>query len=361
MRLFCGNIFFVFGFLAASVYAQPKAVLLTGGAGFIGSHVAVELLERDIPVVIVDDLENSKSVVLERIEAITGKQPRFYHIDVRSVEDLTQVFSENDIDAVVHLAGYKSVSESVAQPLKYYDNNLVSTISLLKVMEAFECRRLVFSSSAVVYGRPAYLPLDEQHSVSPTNPYGRTKLVIEQILEDVAKSNPEWRIIALRYFNPVGAHPSGLIGEDPQGIPNNLLPYILQVMVGRLPMLTVTGSDYETADGTGVRDYIHVVDLAKAHVAALKKTDRSERNFSVYNIGTGNGFSVLEMLRAVEGAAGQTIPYKLGNRREGDVATVFADTELARDELEWRAELGIEEMARDAVNWIQRNPMGYEK
>jgi UDP-glucose 4-epimerase len=356
LRIF--SVFFVL--LSGTIlHATGKTVLLTGGMGFIGSHIAVELLENHYDVIIADNLSNSKIVVLDRIESITGRKPAFYDIDIRDEAKLSGLFRNNDIFAVVHLAAFKSVKESVAKPRDYYDNNLASTLNLLKVMKEFDCRRIVFSSSATVYGSPKYLPLDENHPVNPVSPYGRTKLMNEEILRDEAASSPDLSVISFRYFNPIGAHESGLIGEDPQGVPNNLMPYILQVITGKLPFLTVNGVDYETKDGTGVRDYIHIVDLARAHLAAIRKMEISDLGFKIYNLGTGTGYSVFEILNAVSNASGSVIPHQVGARREGDVAEVFANPSKAETELNWKAEKGLESMAKDAINWIRKNPKGY--
>ena len=335
-------------------------VLLTGGAGYIGSHSAVELLAAGHEAVIADDLSNASEKAVARVEQISGKSVRFYRIDINDRSALRRVFAENRIDAVMHFAGFKAVGESVREPLKYYRNNLGSTLSLLQCMDEAGCRRIIFSSSATVYGTPKALPLTEDSPVGPcSNPYGWTKLMIEQILRDWVATDPETSVVLLRYFNPVGAHPSGLIGEAPNGIPNNLMPYISQVAVGRRERLSVFGNDYPTPDGTGVRDYIHVVDLARGHVAALGWA-AAHRGTEVFNLGTGRGSSVLQLVAAFERAAGVPIPYVIASRREGDVPECWADPGKAERLLGWRAELGLDEMCRDSWNWQQKNPNGYE-
>ena len=335
-------------------------VLLTGGAGYIGSHSAVELLAAGHEAVIADDLSNASEKAVARIEQISGKSVRFYRIDINDRSALRRVFAENRIDAVMHFAGFKAVGESVREPLKYYRNNLGSTLSLLQCMDEAGCRRIIFSSSATVYGTPKALPLTEDSPVGPcSNPYGWTKLMIEQILRDWVATDPETSVVLLRYFNPVGAHPSGLIGEAPNGIPNNLMPYISQVAVGRRERLSVFGNDYPTPDGTGVRDYIHVVDLARGHVAALGWA-AAHRGTEVFNLGTGRGSSVLQLVAAFERATGVPIPYVIAPRREGDVPECWADPGKADRLLGWRAELGLDEMCRDSWNWQQKNPNGYE-
>ena len=335
-------------------------VLLTGGAGYIGSHSAVELLAAGHEAVIADDLSNASEKAVARVEQISGKSVRFYRIDINDRSALRRVFAENRIDAVMHFAGFKAVGESVREPLKYYRNNLGSTLSLLQCMDEAGCRRIIFSSSATVYGTPKALPLTEDSPVGHcSNPYGWTKLMIEQILRDWAATDPETSVVLLRYFNPVGAHPSGLIGEAPNGIPNNLMPYISQVAVGRRERLSVFGNDYPTPDGTGVRDYIHVVDLARGHVAALGWA-AAHRGTEVFNLGTGRGSSVLQLVAAFERATGVPIPYVIAPRREGDVPECWADPGKAERLLGWRAELGLDEMCRDSWNWQQKNPNGYE-
>ncbi len=334
-------------------------VLVTGGAGYIGSHTCVELLQTGYEVVVVDNFYNSKPAVLNRIKELTQKTFTFYEADVRDKETLNKIFEKEHIDAVIHFAGLKAVGESVQVPLKYYDNNLISTLALLEVMNEFEVKNLVFSSSATVYGNPAKMPIKEDFPLSTTNPYGTTKLMLEQILQDVAKADTALNPVILRYFNPVGAHESGRIGEDPNGIPNNLMPYISQVAIGKLEKLNVFGSDYDTKDGTGVRDFIHVVDLAKGHVAALKKFD-TPCGLQIYNLGTGQGYSVFEMLHAFERVVGKKIPYEVIARREGDVPVCYADPEKAVIELDWRATKNIDDMCADTWRWQQMNPNGYD-
>lgn len=325
-------------------------VLLTGGAGYIGSHTAVELLSVGHKVIIADNYSNSKPDVLGRIQQITGHLPKSYEIDVADAGQLEPVFRENKIDAVIHFAGYKAVGESVEKPVKYYRNNLDTTLSLLEVMEQYGVCKLVFSSSATVYGVPAQLPLTEDMPTSATNPYGQTKLMIEQILRDVGQACPNWSISLLRYFNPVGAHKSGLIGESPNGVPNNLMPYVAQVAAGLRKELRVFGDDYPTKDGTGVRDFIHVVDLAKGHVAALDYICK-HTGVSTFNLGTGTPHSVLEMVSAFEKASGRTVPYVICPRRPGDVAECYADAGKAQRELDWRAELSLLDMCEDTWRW----------
>ncbi len=333
-------------------------VLVTGGTGYIGSHTVVELLQAGYQVVIVDNLSNSKVQVLERIEEICGRAPIFYQVDLRDEVGLHGVFEAHAFEAVLHFAGLKAVGESVEFPLRYYHNNLTGTLVLLQTMQAFQVKRLVFSSSCTVYGANQEMPLREDFPIAPLSPYGHTKAMIEQMLRDLIVAEPDWQVTLLRYFNPVGAHPSGLIGEDPNGIPNNLFPYITQVAVGRLPYLRVFGNDYPTPDGTGVRDYIHVVDLAIGHLRALEKLTQS--GLYIYNLGTGRGYSVLEVVQAFEKATGKAIPYQIVERRPGDVPIAYADPSLAQLELGWRAERGIEEMCVDAWRWQTKNPLGYE-
>ncbi len=335
-------------------------ILVTGGAGYIGSHTVVELLNEGYETVVIDNLCNSNKKSLERIEQITGKKPVFYENDVRDEAALEEIFSKEDIGAVIHFAGLKAVGESVAKPLEYYRNNLESTLALCEVMRRHGCKNFIFSSSATVYGDPQSVPIDESFPLHTTNPYGSTKLMIEDMLRDIGAADKEWKIILLRYFNPVGAHESGLIGEDPKGIPNNLTPYITQVAIGKLKELSVFGDDYDTPDGTGVRDYIHVVDLAKGHVAALRRIAEMEGGCEVYNLGTGEGYSVLQVLRAFEKAVGAPIPYRIAPRRPGDIAQCYAATEKAEKYLHWKAEKGIEDMSKDAWNWQKKNPRGYE-
>lgn len=327
-------------------------VFLVGGTGYIGSHTAVELLNAGHDVVIADNYSNSNPDVVQRIFQITGKSPKTYNIDASSVEDIDRIFAENDIDVVIHFAGYKAVGESVQQPLKYYRNNLDTTLSLLESMERHGVSKFVFSSSATVYGIPKHLPITEDMPTSATNPYGQTKLMIEQILRDIGNAFPDWSISLLRYFNPVGAHKSGLIGESPNGIPNNLMPYVAQVAAGIRKELHIFGNDYPTKDGTGVRDYIHVVDLAKGHVAAMEYVC-NHKGVSTFNLGTGTPHSVLEMVAAFEKASGRSIPYVIDPRRPGDVAECYADVSKAYRELNWQAKLTLEDMCEDAWRWQQ--------
>ena len=335
------------------------SVLITGGAGYIGSHTVVELLKAGQEVVIVDNYSNSKPEVLNRIKTITGKAPTFYEVDVLDREALDAVFSKETIDSVIHFAGYKAVGESVAKPIEYYHNNITSSLVLCDVMRSHGVKKIVFSSSATVYGMNNVSPLTEDLPTSSTNPYGYTKVMIEQILQDVAVSDSEWSIALLRYFNPIGAHESGLIGEDPTGIPNNLMPYITQVAVGKLPRLSVFGDDYDTPDGTGVRDYIHVVDLALGHIKALDKIKETE-GVGIYNLGTGTGYSVLDLVHNFQDANGVEIPYVIVDRRPGDVATCYADATKAKEELGWTAQKTLADMCRDSWNWQKNNPNGYE-
>jgi len=348
------------------VLRMPK-ILVTGGGGYVGSHTLVSLLESGFDVCVVDNLVNAvkgatKPESVLRVEKITGKTCDFEEVDLLNKAELQRVFkSHGPFDAVIHFAALKAVGESVSQPLRYYKNNVTGSIHLLEVMEEFHCKKMVFSSSCTVYGDPQYLPLDENHPTgSCTNPYGQTKAMMEQIMHDVAKADPEWKAIMLRYFNPVGAHPSGTIGEDPLDIPNNLMPYIAQVAVNKRPFLSVYGNDYDTRDGTGVRDYIHVMDLAVGHVAALKKLD--EPGFSgwkPYNLGTGNGTSVLELLNSFRKASGKEIPHKIVGRRPGDVASTFADPKLATSELQWTANKTVDDMCVDTWRWQSGNPNGF--
>lgn len=328
-------------------------ILITGGCGYIGSHTAVELLQDNYEVVIIDNLSNSSKEVLTAIETITKQKPIFYEGDVADFSLLRKIFGEHSFDAVIHFAGYKAVGESVQKPLMYYENNLESTLHLCKVMSEFGCKRLVFSSSATVYGNPKKLPLTEDTPLSTTNPYGTTKLMIENILRDVSASDSEWSIALLRYFNPIGAHDSGLIGENPKGIPNNLMPYIIKVAIGELPQLNIFGNDYDTKDGTGVRDYIHVVDLARGHISALKKIMHS-KGIDAYNLGTGKGYSVLELVQTFEKVNHISIPYKIGPRRAGDIAECYADCSYAKKQLGWEAEKNLETMCRDSYHYISR-------
>lgn len=334
-------------------------VLVTGGAGYIGSHTCVELLQQDMGVVVVDNLVNSSPKAIERVEQITGKHVDFYKKDVRDREAMHAIFDKHHIDCVIHFAGLKAVGESVAMPLEYYDNNLFSTVTLCEVMRDHGVKNIVFSSSATVYSGDNEMPLREASRTGMcTNPYGWTKYMSEQILRDTAKSDSGWAIVLLRYFNPIGAHASGLIGEDPRGIPNNLMPFISQVAVGRREYLNVFGNDYTTHDGTGVRDYIHVVDLARGHVAAINYMQQ-HKGESVFNLGTGNGYSVLDMVHAFEKVTGRKVPYKIAPRRPGDLATVYASPDKSAQLLGWKAEYGLEEMCRDTWAWQSKNPMGY--
>lgn len=338
-----------------------KNVLITGGAGYIGSHVAVELLNKNYKVIVYDDLTNSSKISVKRVEEITGKNIIFYEADILDEKKLSEVFEKENIDVVIHCAALKAVGESVKKPLEYYHNNISGTLSLLKIMRKYSCKNIIFSSSATVYGDPEKVPITEDFPKGIcTNPYGWTKSMMEQIMTDLQKSDPEWKVVLLRYFNPIGAHESGKIGEDPQGIPNNLLPYIAQVAVGKLDYLRVFGDDYDTVDGTGVRDYIHVVDLAKGHVLSVDKIDKLE-GVSIINLATGNGYSVLEVLKAFEKACGKKISYKIVERREGDIAKCFADASKAYEVLGWKAEKGIDEMCEDSWRWQSQNPNGYEE
>ncbi len=338
--------------------ATRGTILVTGGAGFIGSHTAIELISSGYDVVIVDNLINSKREAVRRIERIVGREIPFYEIDACDGAALAQVFDAHSITAAIHFAALKSVGESVAQPIEYYRNNLGSLLTLLETMRARHVKQLVFSSSATVYGIPERSPIDESFPLSATNPYGQTKVIAEQILRDVERADPNWRIATLRYFNPVGAHESGLIGEDPAGVPNNLMPYVAQVAVGKLEKLRVFGGDYDTVDGTGVRDYIHVVDLARGHIAALDALKARDASL-VVNLGTGRGYSVLEVVRAFEAASGRPVPYEIVARRPGDVAECFASTAAAADLLGWRAQYGIEQMCVDHWRWQESNPLGF--
>ena len=333
------------------------SVLITGGTGYIGSHTVVEFLNNDYDVVIMDNLSNSKKEALNRIEKITGKKPKFYEVDLLDKEGMKKIFQENKIDSVIHFAGLKAVGESVEKPLLYYKNNITGTVNLLEVMEEYDVKKIVFSSSATVYGYSTDVPFNENTPLSATNPYGRTKLMIEEILRDIYTSDNKWGIALLRYFNPIGAHESGLIGEDPNGKPNNLMPYITQVAIGKRDKLSVFGDDYDTPDGTGVRDYIHVVDLAKGHLKALEKIMK-ENLAEAYNLGTGKGYSVLDLVKTFQKVNEVDIPYEITDRRPGDIATCYADPEKAKRELNWKAEKGIEEMCRDSWNWQKNNPNG---
>lgn len=335
------------------------AVLLTGGAGFIGSHTAVELIEKGYDVVVIDNFYNSKPESLRRVETITGKSVKLYEADVADAKALEAIFTENDIEAVIHFAGLKAVGESVKLPVLYYRNNLDTTLTLLETMKKYGCTRLIFSSSATVYGDPYKVPITEDMPVGKcSNPYGKTKYFIEEILTDVSHADPELSVVLLRYFNPIGAHKSGLLVEDPNGIPNNLMPYILKVAMGKMPHLNVFGDDYPTPDGTGVRDYIHVSDLAKGHVAAIEYA-ACNKGVEVFNLGTGNGYSVLDVVKAFEKASGKPLPYKIAPRREGDIAACYASPDKAYSGLKWKAEMSIDDMCRDAWAAVQKNPDGY--
>lgn len=335
------------------------SILVTGGAGFIGSHTCVELLENGYDVVVVDNLSNSCEKSLERVKEITGKEVTFYKGDILDREFLEGAFEKEDIASCIHFAGLKAVGESVEKPWEYYHNNLTGTLILVDVLKKYGAKNLIFSSSATVYGDPAQIPITEECPKGQcTNPYGWTKSMLEQVLTDIQKADPDWNIVLLRYFNPIGAHESGLIGENPNGIPNNLMPYITQVAVGKLKSLGVFGNDYDTPDGTGVRDFIHVMDLAKGHVKALKKLE-DHSGLSIYNLGTGVGYSVLDVVKNFEKATGIQIPYEIKPRRAGDIATCYSDASKAKRELGWEAEYGILEMCRDSWNWQKKNPNGY--
>jgi UDP-glucose 4-epimerase len=334
------------------------AILVTGGAGYIGSHTSVELLNAGYEIIVVDNFSNSKQEALTRVKEITRKDFKFYEVDLLDQKRLDKIFSENKIDAVIHLAGLKAVGESVSIPLHYYHNNITGTLILCKIMKKYGVNKLVFSSSATVYGIPERMPISEDFPLSATNPYGRTKLMIEEILRDLYVAEEGWSVALLRYFNPIGAHESGRIGEDPNGIPNNLMPYITQVAVGKLKELQVFGNDYETVDGTGVRDYIHVFDLAHGHLKALEKVLHT-KGVEAYNLGTGTGYSVLEIVSAFEKASGMSVPFKFVDRRSGDVGICHADPQKAKSELNWVAEKGIEEMCKDSWRWQMQNPNGY--
>ena len=336
------------------------AILVTGGAGYIGSHTVVELQNAGYDVVVLDNLSNASEKSLKRVEKITGKPVKFYEADIRDRNALEEIFDKEDIDSCIHFAGLKAVGESVAKPWEYYENNISGTLTLLDVMRKHDAKNIIFSSSATVYGDPAQIPITEECPKGQcTNPYGWTKSMLEQILTDIQKADPEWNVVLLRYFNPIGAHKSGLIGENPNGIPNNLMPYITQVAVGKLKELGVFGNDYDTPDGTGVRDYIHVVDLAKGHVKAVKKLEDNS-GLSIYNLGTGKGYSVLDIVKNFEAATGVKIPYSIKPRRAGDVATCYSDATKAKKELGWEAEYDIKDMCADSWNFQQKNPNGYE-
>ena len=332
------------------------AILLPGGAGYIGSHTAVELLNSGKEIIIVDNFSNSKPDVIDKIKKITGKDFKFYELDYLNREKLEKVFKENKIDAVLNFAGFKAVGESVEKPLEYYHNNITGCLILLETMRKYNVKKFIFSSSATVYGEPEKIPLTEEcRTGGTTNPYGTSKLFIEQILKDLYKSDNTWDICILRYFNPVGAHESGLIGEEPKGVPNNLMPYVARVAAGTLKELSVFGNDYDTPDGTGVRDYIHVVDLAKGHVCALEKLDKEQKGLFIYNLGTGKGYSVLDMVKAFEKSTGRKVPYKIVERREGDIATCYADPKKAREELGWVATKTLDDMCRDSWHYIEKS------
>ena len=335
-------------------------ILVTGGLGYIGSHTVVELLNLNYEVVVVDNLSNSSILVKDRIKKITNKDFKFYNVDVTDKESLKKVFEENKIDSIIHFAAFKAVGESVEKPLEYYENNLVGALVVFELMKEFNVNNFVFSSSATVYGKPKSCPIKEDFSLSTTNPYGATKLMIEDIMRDLSKADKNLNLVILRYFNPIGAHESGLIGEEPKGIPNNLMPYITKVAVGQLNELSVFGDDYDTKDGTGVRDYIHVVDLAKGHVASIKKLEENP-GLLTYNLGTGEGYSVLDLVKAFEKVNNIKIPYKIIDRRPGDIDMCYADPTKAFDELGWKAEFGIERMCEDSWTWQSNNPNGYEE
>ena len=336
------------------------SILVTGGAGFIGSHTVVELQNAGYDVVVLDNLSNSSEKSLERVSDITGKPVTFYKADILDREALEEIFAKEDITACIHFAGLKAVGESVAKPWEYYENNIAGTLTLVDVMRKHNCKNIIFSSSATVYGDPAFVPITEECPKGVcTNPYGWTKSMLEQILSDMQKADPEWNVIILRYFNPIGAHKSGNIGENPNGIPNNLMPYITQVAVGKRPELGVFGDDYDTHDGTGVRDYIHVVDLAIGHVKAYEKI-LANPGLGIYNLGTGTGYSVLDVVKNFEAATGVKIPYSIKDRRPGDIAACYADAAKAKEELGWEAQFGIKEMCEDSWRWQSQNPNGYE-
>ena len=333
-------------------------ILVSGGTGYIGSHTCVELIEAGHEVVIFDNLYNSKEETLDKIKAITGVRPKFYNADMTKAEELEPIFAENKFDAVIHFAGLKAVGESVQKPLMYYENNLGGTFNLCEMMNKYGCKKIIFSSSATVYGVPETVPITEQFPLGATNPYGRTKLMLEEILTDLTVADPEWSVVLLRYFNPIGAHESGLIGEDPNGIPNNLCPFITKVAVGKLPKVNVFGNDYDTPDGTGVRDYIHVVDLACGHVLAVDKL-LSNSGLYIVNLGTGRGYSVLEMINGFSKALGKEIPYAIAPRRPGDIAVCYADTAYAKEYLGFEAKKTLDDMCKDQLNWQLKNPDGY--
>ena len=334
-------------------------ILVTGGCGYIGSHTTLELLNKGYDVVVVDNFSNSSYESLNRVQWLTGKKVTFYEADIRDSEKMETIFKLHTFDAVIHFAAFKAVGESVRLPLKYYDNNISGTVELLRIMDKYNVKKIIFSSSATVYGDPERLPVDEDCRLSTTNPYGSTKLMMEMIMQDLSKSDKDWNIVLLRYFNPVGAHESGLIGEDPKGIPNNLMPFVAQVASGKHECINVFGNDYDTPDGTGVRDYIHVVDLALGHIAAIENCNTS--GVHIYNLGTGRGYSVMEMIKAFEKACGKTLPYKICPRRSGDIGTCYAAPDKAKRELCWEAKFGIEEMCASQWKWQSNNPNGYNQ
>lgn len=336
-----------------------KTILLTGGAGYIGSHTCILLFQAGYNVVIVDNLSNSYTEVFQRIEKICGKQPDFVHADIRNESALDKVFKDYDVYAVIHFAGLKAVGESVEKPLLYYRNNVEGSLCLFEQMNKHNVKRIIFSSSATVYGDPASLPITEEFPLSATNPYGKNKLMVEEILKDISYSDKDWHVVLLRYFNPVGAHESGLIGEDPNGIPSNLMPYVAQVAIGKLPHINVFGDDYPTRDGSGVRDYIHVMDLAAGHIKALDVID-NQCGCQVYNLGTGSGYSVLDIIKTFAQISGRNVPFKIANRRAGDIAECYTDPGLSKKNLNWEAEYGLNEMIRDHWNWQKNNPTGYK-
>lgn len=339
-----------------------SAILVTGGAGYIGSHVCVELIKAGYQPIVVDNLSNAKVESLSRVKTIAGQEPLFYHADINDKDAMRKIFSEHSISAVMHFAGLKAVGESSQIPMKYYRNNVAGTLSLTEIMEEFSVWKMIFSSSATVYGDPVSVPIDETFATSATNPYGRSKLMVEEMLGDMAIApGNQWNITLLRYFNPVGAHESGLIGEDPAGIPNNLVPYVSQVAIGKLKELSVFGNDYNTVDGTGVRDYIHVVDLAQGHLAALKALEKTETGCRAINLGTGTGYSVLQIVAAFEAASGKKVPYKIVARRPGDIASCYADPKIAKEQLGWQAQFDLTRMMQDTWRWQSNNPNGYDK
>ena len=338
---------------------KTMGILVTGGAGYIGSHTCVELLNQGYQVIVLDNLVNSSEEALKRVEKITGKKITFYKADLLKIDSIEEIFKKEKIDVVIHFAGLKAVGESVEKPLKYYENNINGTLNLCKIMEKYDVKKIVFSSSATVYGNPKSVPIKEDFPLSVTNPYGRTKLMLEEILQDLYVADSDWRIILLRYFNPIGAHKSGQIGENPKGIPNNLIPYITQVAVGKHPYVKVFGDGYATCDGTGVRDYIHVVDLAIGHVKAIESMEKGQ-GVDIYNLGTGAGYSVIQMIEAFENACQREIPYKIEPPRAGDIDTCYADSSKAGEVLGWKAQYGVAEMCEDSWRWQSANPNGYE-